>query len=53
MASENKKRKAKNSYLDGGAEKQFGIKLKRLFYFCKQDRIRNKREIRDELKEGE
>lgn len=44
MASENKKRKAVNSYLDGGAEHQFGIKLKRLFYYCKQDRLRTKRE---------
>lgn len=47
MASENKKRKAKNSYLDGGAEKQAGIKLKRLFYFCKQDRLKNKREAKE------
>lgn len=45
MASENKKRKAKNSYLDGGAEKQFGFKAKRLFYFCKLDRIKNKKEV--------
>ena len=53
MASENKKRKAKNSHLDGGAEKQFGIKLKRLFYFCKQDRIKNKKETASVMKEGE
>ena len=47
MASENKKRKARNSYLDGGAEKQFGIRLKRLFYFCKQDRLKIKRETKE------
>jgi len=46
MASVNKKKKAKNSYLEGGAEKQFGIKLKRLFYYCKQDRLKNKREVK-------
>jgi len=53
MASENKKRKGKNSHLDGGAEKQFGIKLKRLFYFCKQDRIKNKKETESVMKEGD
>ena len=53
MASKNKKRKAKNSHLDGGAEHQFGIKLKRLFYFCKQDRIKNKKETEYAMKEGE
>ena len=42
MASVNKKKKAKNSYIDGGAEKQYYFKCKRLSYYCKQDRIRNK-----------
>ncbi len=51
MASENKKRKAKNSYLDGGAEKQFGVRLKRLFYYCKQDRLKNKRELKEVAEE--
>ena len=53
MASENKKRKAKNSHLDGGAEHQFGIKLKRLFYFCKQDRLKNKRETKEIVKKDD
>ncbi len=51
MASKNKKRKAKNSYLDGGSEHQFGIKMKRTFYYCKQDRIKNKKEILKESME--
>ena len=43
MASENKKRKAKNSYLYNGAEKHKGIKLKRIMYFTKADRTANKK----------
>lgn len=42
MASENKKKKAKNSFIDGGAEKQKGIKLKRIWYYTKADRANNK-----------
>ena len=42
MASENKKKKAKNSYLVSGAEKQKGIKLKRTMYYTKADRQKNK-----------
>ena len=42
MASENKKRKAKNSYIMNGAESQKGIKLKRVFYFTKANRIANR-----------
>ena len=43
MTSENKKRKAKNSYLYNGAEKHKGIKLKRIMYFTKADRANNKK----------
>lgn len=42
MASINKKKKAKNSYLLNGAEKEKGIKIKRLMYFTKADRQKNK-----------
>lgn len=41
MASENKKRKAKNSYLHNGADKIDG-KLKRVMYFTKRQRNKNK-----------
>lgn len=41
MASENKKRKAKNSYLYNGADKTDG-KLKRVLYFTKRERNKNK-----------
>lgn len=41
MASENKKRKAKNSYLHNGADKMDG-KLKRIMYFTKRQRHKNK-----------
>ena len=37
MASENKKRKAKNSYLYNGADK-CDIKMKRIMYFTKRQR---------------
>ena len=43
MASKNKKNKAKNSYIEGGAEKQKGIKLKRVWYYTKADRKNNKK----------
>lgn len=43
MCSENKKRKGKNSFLLNGGEKN-DTKLKRINYFKKRDRIRNKRE---------
>ena len=41
MASENKKRKAKNSYLHNGADKMDG-KHKRIMYFTKRERQKNK-----------
>lgn len=37
MASENKKRKARNSYLYNGGEKHDG-KMKRIMYFTKRQR---------------
>lgn len=42
MASQNKKRKAKNSYIMNGAEAQKGIKCKRTWYYTKADRVANK-----------
>ena len=37
MASQNKKRKAKNSYLHNGGDK-FDMKMKRVMYFTKRQR---------------
>jgi hypothetical protein len=42
MASENKKRKAKNSYLHNGADKEDG-KLKREMYYTKRERQKDKK----------
>lgn len=42
MASQNKKRKAKNSYLYNGADKR-DCKMKRIMYFTKRQRIKNNR----------
>lgn len=42
MASENKKRKAKNSYLWNGADKS-DAKMKRYMYFTKRKRNQNKK----------
>ena len=42
MASENKKRKAKNSYLYNGADKIDG-KLKRIMSYTKRQRANNKK----------
>lgn len=42
MASENKKRKAKNSYLYNGGTRIDG-KMKRILYFRKRDRVASKR----------
>ena len=41
MTSENKKRKARNSYMYNGGEKD-STKLRRVNYFKKRDRKRNK-----------
>lgn len=45
MASENKKRKAKNSYLTNGGEKLDG-KFKRIMYFTKRQRNKNKQALK-------
>lgn len=42
MASENKKKKAKNSYLHNGGDK-FDMKMKRTMYFTKRKRNQNKK----------
>ena len=46
MASQNKKKKAKNSFIAGGAEAQKNIKCKRTWYFTKADRAKTKKEGR-------
>ena len=43
MTSINKKHKAKNSFIMNGGEKPNGLKLKRVQYFTKQDRNKNKK----------
>ena len=43
MSSQNKKRKAKNSYLHNGNEAQKIKKLKRIAYYIKADRQENKK----------
>lgn len=48
MASENKKRKAKNSYMTDGGEKIKEGTLKRLFYYTKAMRNKLKRDARKE-----
>lgn len=50
MASVSKKKKAKNSYLRGGAEAQKGIKMKRHMYYTKADRQKIKKTL-DKSKE--
>ena len=45
VASENKKRKAKNSYLTNGGEKLDG-KFKRIMYFTKRQRNKNKQALK-------
>lgn len=42
MSSENKKRKAKNSYLHNGGDK-CDMKMKRIMYFSKRQREKNRR----------
>lgn len=44
MASENKKRKAKNSYLHNGGDKE-DSRMKRTMYFTKRQRNKLKKEI--------
>lgn len=47
MASKNKKRKAKNSYLTNGFDKHDG-KWKRNAYFTKRQRNKNKKGAKDD-----
>lgn len=47
MASLNKKKKAKNSFIYNGAEAQKDVKCKRIWYFTKADRIKNKVKAED------
>lgn len=46
MASQNKKKKAKNSFLYNGQEAQRVHKLKRTAYFVKADRLDAKKALR-------
>ncbi len=48
MSSENKKRKAKNSYMINGGEKE-DSKMKRVMYFTKRQRNRNKNMIKKDF----
>ena len=52
MASQNKKNKAKNSFMYDGGEKGRFIKLKGLMFFQKKDRIVNKKVCKD-ISKGE
>lgn len=45
MASKNKKKKARNSYLHNGGEKLDG-KMKRTMYFTKHQRQQNKQALK-------
>ena len=45
MASQNKKNKARNSYLHNGNEAQHIHKMKRIAYYTKADRVSSKKEI--------
>ena len=49
MASQNKKNKAKNSFIYNGAEAQKDIKRKRIWYFTKADRVKTKLISKDEF----
>lgn len=49
MASESKKRKAKNSYIINGGEKE-DTKMKRIMYFNKLQRNKNKKINFDEYR---
>ena len=51
MASVNKKKKAKNSFLYCGNEAQDIWKMKRIAYYTKKRRKKNKDQIKKELEE--
>lgn len=48
MASRNKKKKAKNSYIVNGSEK-CDLRLKRIMYYTKRERNRLKKTARTEI----
>ena len=48
MASRNKKKKAKNSYMINGGEK-CDLRLKRIMYYSKRERNRLKKAARTEI----
>lgn len=48
MASQNKKKKAKNSYMVKGGEK-CDLRLKRIMYYTKRERNRLKKAARTEI----
>ena len=48
MASQNKKKKAKNSYMVHGGEK-CDLRLKRIMYYTKRERNRLKKAARTEI----
>lgn len=54
MASKSKQRKARNSFIYNGGEKNTveEWKLKRIAYFTKADRLLNKRRLRKEQSEA-
>lgn len=45
MASQNKKNKAKNSYLYNGNEAQKIVKMKRVAYYTKAERVKQRKEV--------
>jgi len=50
VASQNKKNKAKNSFMYDGGEKGRFVKLRRIMFFQKKDRIANKKICKNNLK---
>lgn len=48
MASQNKKKKAKNSYMLNGGEK-CDLRLKRIMYYTKRERNRLKKAVRTKI----
>jgi hypothetical protein len=55
MSSQNKKNKAKNSYIYNGGEKNSleDWKCRRIAYYTKRDRNKNKDKVRKEINEDE
>lgn len=51
MASQNKKNKARNSYIHNGGEKLSNWKCKGIMYFTKAQRNKNKKLVDNEIAE--